>query len=156
MWKLESKLKTQRKKKRNHIFSSGKKQKTDSILGSLLFKIFDYRFVYIFRDSNGVEKIGISKDSRKRLKQVDRSMKNLSVKMLFEMKLFFAEKHEKKLHHQYEKKWKPKRVGSGRLEFFDLSFFDVVAVKFYLIRVYLFQRLFIILMFSILLFFLKP
>jgi len=141
-----------RKRKVKKLYIRGRKQKTDSILGKLLYQNFDFRYVYIFRDSNGIEKIGISKDSRKRLKQVDRSMRNISVKMLFEMKLFFAERYEKKLHKKYEQKWKPKRIGSGRLEFFDLSFFDVIFVKLYLIRIYLVQRTFILLMLSIFIF----
>ena len=93
------------------------------------------------RDSKGVEKLGISRNSLVRRKQVDDSMENVSIKLLFEMKLFFAGKHEKKLHRLYEDKWKPRKLGSGRLEFFNLNWFDVQAVKVKLIGIYLRQRI---------------
>jgi hypothetical protein len=93
------------------------------------------------RDSKGVEKLGISRNSLVRRKQVDDSMDNVTIKLLFEMKLFFAGLHEKKLHRIYEDKWKPRKLGSGRLEFFNLNWFDVQAVKLKLIGIYFRQRI---------------
>lgn len=97
------------------------------------------------RSSDGTEKIGISTNSKRRRKQIDDSLENESVKLLFEIKLFNAQQIEKRLHNDYSNQWKPKFKGSGRLEFFDLNFLNVAVIKWRLRKIYLIQRIKILL-----------
>lgn len=93
----------------------------------MLFNLFDYRSVYLIRDKKKV-KIGISTNTKRRLREIESSQNSSGLKILASVSLFYARKIEKRLHSKYQ----ARRVlhhGAGKTEYFKLTFFQVIAIK---------------------------
>lgn len=98
-------------------------------MSKLLFKLFDFRFVYFMRDTKSKRiKIGITTDIKRRKKEIE-SSSNKNLRVIFARKFFFAQKLEKRLHKKLEKQRKPFESGCGKTEFFKLTFLQLLCLR---------------------------
>ena len=91
---------------------------------------------------NGRTKIGISKNSLKREKEIESTMQDgANIRLVFQIKICNAIINEKHLHYIYREKWSPLVQSSGRLEWFDLSWFDRQRIRLKMWAVWVIQSL---------------
>lgn len=88
----------------------------------ILYKLFDYRWVYVIRSSENprFHKIGIGWNLSIREMQIDRSIDGSHEYVHFAVKLFNAEKNEHKLQEKF-KDVNFRFKGSGQTEWFEIS-----------------------------------
>lgn len=107
----------------------------------MLKKLFDYRYVYLFRDtSNSDEKIGITNNLNRRLNEVDKAI-NGKVTNLYAKQVYFATLVESKLHRLFKDKNIKKKRGrknGGLTEWHRLNFLEVLVAKSW---IYFFSKL---------------
>lgn len=77
------------------------------------------KHLYILRHKK-LYKIGISNCTRRRHKEISRSLRSTSVKLLFSFAFWNAERFERFLH-SYFQKYRVRHRGSGKTEYFKIG-----------------------------------
>lgn len=89
-------------------------------------------------------KIGISKDSNKRWKDIDRSVSNSIEWPIFSGRVFFAQKLETSLHRKYSQ-YRVEFKGSGKTEWFKMPVLLRAKVIFEVAAMIIISQMFVIL-----------